>query len=247
MPLGKSFRIYHKVRPPNPYSVLLEQRSKNETLLFESRAIAVLSQQETDTVKKEYTMLLDVHGCLGVLQLTAGDTVVQFLVLVTGCQSVGKLGASEIFRITDTLFVALRNSAQDLEKVQDVRKVLNAGTFFFAWTPSTAEAALDLTLCAQRAVMTSETDNRFFWNRTLHIPLLRYGVDCNKWLLKAVCGGVEMRTLYLGHQQAKACLISRLSCERAGTRFNVRGTNDDGHVANFVETEQVRVIVAMPI
>lgn len=32
----------------------------------------------------------------------------------------------------------------------------------------------------------------------------------------------------------------RLSCERAGTRFNVRGVNDDGAVANFVETEQVR-------
>ena len=33
---------------------------------------------------------------------------------------------------------------------------------------------------------------------------------------------------------------NRLSCERAGTRFNVRGVNDDGAVANFVETEQVR-------
>ncbi|CAN8028166.1 unnamed protein product [Ixodes persulcatus] len=240
MPLGKSFRIYHKVRPPNPYSVLLEQRAKNETLLFESRAVAVLSQQETDTVKKEYTMLLDAHGCLGVLQLTSGDAVVQLLVLVTGCQSVGKLGASEVFRITDTLFVSLRNNAQDLEKVQEVRKVLNAGTFFFAWTPSGSTGQpLDLTLCAQRAVVTSDTDNRFFWNRTLHIPLLRYGVDCSRWLLRAVCGGVEMRTIYLGGQQAKACLISRLSCERAGTRFNVRGTNDDGHVANFVETEQV--------
>jgi hypothetical protein len=32
----------------------------------------------------------------------------------------------------------------------------------------------------------------------------------------------------------------RLSCERAGTRFNVRGVNDDGAVANFVETEQVK-------
>jgi hypothetical protein len=32
----------------------------------------------------------------------------------------------------------------------------------------------------------------------------------------------------------------RLSCERAGTRFNVRGLNDDGAVANFVETEQVK-------
>lgn len=54
-----------------------------------------------------------------------------------------------------------------------------------------------------------------------------------------MCGGVEIRTIYAGHRQAKACLISRLSCERAGTRFNVRGTNDDGNVANFVETEQV--------
>lgn len=32
-------------------------------------------------------------------------------------------------------------------------------------------------------------------------------------------------------------LISRLSCRRAGTRFNSRGVDDDGHVANFVETE----------
>lgn len=34
-------------------------------------------------------------------------------------------------------------------------------------------------------------------------------------------------------------LISRLSCTRAGTRFNSRGVNDDGNVANFVETEQI--------
>ncbi len=34
-------------------------------------------------------------------------------------------------------------------------------------------------------------------------------------------------------------LISRLSCRRAGTRFNARGIDDDGNVANFVETEIV--------
>lgn len=32
-------------------------------------------------------------------------------------------------------------------------------------------------------------------------------------------------------------IISRLSCRRTGTRFNSRGIDDDGHVANFVETE----------
>ena len=34
---------------------------------------------------------------------------------------------------------------------------------------------------------------------------------------------------------AKISLISRLSCKRAGTRFNTRGVDDDGNVANFVE------------
>lgn len=34
-------------------------------------------------------------------------------------------------------------------------------------------------------------------------------------------------------------VISRLSCRRAGTRFNSRGIDDDGNVANFVETETI--------
>lgn len=34
-------------------------------------------------------------------------------------------------------------------------------------------------------------------------------------------------------------VLSRLSCRRAGTRFNSRGIDDDGNVANFVETETV--------
>lgn len=34
-------------------------------------------------------------------------------------------------------------------------------------------------------------------------------------------------------------LISRRSCYRAGTRYNIRGIDSDGQVANFVETEQI--------
>lgn len=79
-------------------------------------------------------------------------------------------------------------------------------------------------------------------NQSLHLHLKHYGVNCDDWLLRLMCGGVEIRTIYAGHKQAKACIFSRLSSERAGTRFNVRGTNDDGQVANFVETEQVTEI-----
>ena len=34
-------------------------------------------------------------------------------------------------------------------------------------------------------------------------------------------------------------LVSRRSCFRAGTRYNIRGIDAEGHVANFVETEQI--------
>ncbi len=34
-------------------------------------------------------------------------------------------------------------------------------------------------------------------------------------------------------------LISRRQHLRTGTRMNVRGLDDDGNVANFVETEQI--------
>lgn len=71
-----------------------------------------------------------------------------------------------------------------------------------------------------------------------HIPFLRHGIECDTWLLKVMCGSVEIRTVYVGAQQAKATVVSRLSVERAGTRFQVRGVDDLGHVANFAETEQ---------
>ena len=34
-----------------------------------------------------------------------------------------------------------------------------------------------------------------------------------------ICGSVDIKTVYVGSRQAKAAVISRLSSERAGTRF----------------------------
>ena len=40
MALSKNYRIFHKLEPP--YSVLLEDRGKEESLMFESNAVAAL-------------------------------------------------------------------------------------------------------------------------------------------------------------------------------------------------------------
>ncbi|XP_033623883.1 synaptojanin-1 isoform X4 [Fukomys damarensis] len=236
MAFSKGFRIYHKLDPP-PFSLIVETRHKEECLMFESGAVAVLSSAEKEAIKGTYSKVLDAYGLLGVLRLNLGDTMLHYLVLVTGCMSVGKIQESEVFRVTSTEFISLRVDASDEDRISEVRKVLNSGNFYFAWSAS--GASLDLSLNAHRSMQEHTTDNRFFWNQSLHLHLKHYGVNCDDWLLRLMCGGVEIRTIYAAHKQAKACLISRLSCERAGTRFNVRGTNDDGHVANFVETEQV--------
>lgn len=44
MAMGKAYRVLEKVKPPSPYSVLLEHRFRNESLLFESQAVAVLCE-----------------------------------------------------------------------------------------------------------------------------------------------------------------------------------------------------------
>ncbi|XP_050977741.1 synaptojanin-1 isoform X8 [Labeo rohita] len=236
MAFSKGYRIYHKLDPP-PYSVIVETRNREECLMFESGAVAVLSAAEKETIKTAYTKMLDAYGILGVLRLNLGDSMLHSLVVVTGCSSVGKVQDSEVFRVTGTDFVSLKNDPSDEDRIADVRKVLNSGNFYFAW--SSTGVSLDLSLNAHRRIREDTSDNRFFWNQSLHLHLKHYGVNCDDWLLRLMCGGVEIRTIYAGHKQAKACVISRLSSERAGTRFNVRGTNDDGQVANFVETEQV--------
>eukprot|EP00064_Thunnus_orientalis_P007668 superscaffoldBa00000865_g7690 len=236
MAFSKGYRIYHKLDPP-PYSVIVETRTREECLMFESGAVAVLSAAEKDAIKNTYTKIVDAYGILGVLRLNLGDSMLHSLVVVTGCSSVGKVQDSEVFRVTQTDFISLKNDPGDEDRIAEVRKVLNSGHFYFAW--SSTGVSMDLSLNAHRRILEDTTDNRFFWNQSLHLHLKHYGVNCDDWLLRLMCGGVEIRTIYAGHKQAKACIFSRLSSERAGTRFNVRGTNDDGQVANFVETEQV--------
>jgi phosphatidylinositol-bisphosphatase len=61
MAMGKGFRVCEKINPPNPYSVLLEQRNKEETLLFESQAVAVLCAYCDLCKYKFYTIAI--YGC----------------------------------------------------------------------------------------------------------------------------------------------------------------------------------------
>jgi hypothetical protein len=49
------------------------------------------------------------------------------------------------------------------ERVTELRKLFNSGTFYFLW--SSSEDSIDATLCTQKLQQNPGTDNRFFWNR----------------------------------------------------------------------------------
>lgn len=82
-----------------------------------------LATQETEIIRKQYIKIHDAYGCLGVLRLNFAENNVLYLILVTGCFSVGKIGDIEIFRITQTQFISLQfqQSTND-EKINEVSK-----------------------------------------------------------------------------------------------------------------------------
>lgn len=58
MAFSKGYRVYHKLDPP-PYSVIVETRNREECLMFESGAVAVLCKRVFNY--KPCMMLWDMH------------------------------------------------------------------------------------------------------------------------------------------------------------------------------------------
>lgn len=77
-----------------------------------------------------------------------------------------------------------------------------------------------------------EHDYRFLWNDGMTKELESF----KRFFLPIIHGFVSINNKEPGSQWI---LISRRSNKRAGTRFNRRGIDDRGNVANFVETEQI--------
>lgn len=96
-------------------------------------------------------------------------------------------------------------------------------------------------------------DKRFFWNKAMLeeiISLTEMNVNANDWVIPIIQGYVQtgkcevdfkdMALLaHIAPERFDLTLISRRSVTRAGTRYKRRGIDEDGHVANYVETEQI--------
>uniref|UniRef100_A0AAQ5YIR5 SAC domain-containing protein n=1 Tax=Amphiprion ocellaris TaxID=80972 RepID=A0AAQ5YIR5_AMPOC len=107
-----------------------------------------------------------------------------------------------------------------------------------------------------------QVDDRFFWNKHMIQDIIDLQVDF--WVIPIIQGFVQVEELVVNynetsdeersspetppkevtcvddiHPRFTVALISRRSRHRAGMRYKRRGVDTDGHVANYVETEQL--------
>lgn len=138
-----------------------------------------------------------------------------------------------------------------------LKKLLSEGTFYYS-------ADFDLTKRVQdrpaetTTVSIDSLDGGFLWNTYMIQPLVDFrsrlsgrekaALDESRILTSAIRGYANTVAIPAASSPARGetsglpsnmTLISRLSCRRAGTRFNSRGIDDDGNVANFSETETI--------
>ncbi|CAK9302037.1 unnamed protein product [Gordionus sp. m RMFG-2023] len=237
MALRNNINLY--INDSTNYGAILE--SRQGILLFQNDSIFEIDEYFLKTLKPQYSKFYEGYSCLGLITLSFGSNLAQFIILVNNCSSIGKILDNEIYKILSTNFICINSNLQFEEEyngISEIKKFLNSGCFYFSF--NIKSKPFDLTLSAESIKQNLNTDDRFFWNKIPYSYLLQNGINNGyKWFTPIICGSIDIKTCYAGNNKAKLCLISRFSCERAGTRFNVRGIDDNGFVANFVETEQV--------
>ena len=82
----------------------------------------------------------------------------------------------------------------------------------------------------------SQFQSKFVWNEYLMAGMENTNPE---WLLPIVHGFVDQSNVSIYGQPVYVTLIARRSKKYAGTRFLKRGANNEGDVANEVETEQI--------
>ncbi|XBW38689.1 hypothetical protein QEN19_004277 [Hanseniaspora menglaensis] len=141
------------------------------------------------------------------------------------------------------------NSNEGKHPCSDLQKLLENGSFYFSRN-------FDLTCSLQRRGMTTEVnqyvfkidsvEKEYMWNSFLMEDFLEYYENIsdvsekqmlNKFVTVVIRGFAKTEMSYVANLRISETIISKQSWKRAGTRFLSRGMDDDGNVANFVETE----------
>ncbi|XP_072169142.1 phosphatidylinositol-3-phosphatase SAC1-like [Diadema setosum] len=228
-------KFFVESRDPGTKEVLVIDRLSQEIIL-----------EENGTTIPAGASRKPVHGLMGIIKLLRGP----YLVVITKKEKVGEINGQVVWKVAGTETIPYKKTDLHLneEQKQDnktyesmVQYAMECNTFYFSTT-------FDLTHSLQRLYNTSpeflqmplfeRADQRYVWNGHMLRELIAQP-ELAKFILPVMVGFVSIRIGIVNRQRFDYVVISRRSCLRAGTRFYMRGLDEVGQAANFVETEQI--------
>eukprot|EP01119_Soliformovum_irregulare_P024132 TRINITY_DN8582_c0_g1_i1.p1 TRINITY_DN8582_c0_g1~~TRINITY_DN8582_c0_g1_i1.p1 ORF type:complete len:1118 (+),score=325.37 TRINITY_DN8582_c0_g1_i1:40-3393(+) len=246
--LHQLIHIYVGVKDVVLVPVDPETKTANgEAILIIDRLNSTLRLEPIPTpfVPPENTAPEEIFGCLGILTLLEG----KYLIIITERERIGSIGSSDIWRVDGTTAIPI--SAGDSTLSEEERKIekgyigmlntfLSTSNFYFSYTYDvtlSAEVQSKLTEDELAQAQWKRVDKRFFWNNYIMEDFITRDLDA--WILPVMDGFIKIIVDNINDQAFEYIFISRRSCFRTGARFHTRGADPMGHVANFIETEQL--------
>jgi len=192
-----------------------------------------------------------IAGILGIIKLRLDS----YIIIITKSQAVGRIKGHQIYKIVSTEFLPLRerqiHDPDEDTSLKYLQTLLKNGPMYFSYS-------FDLTNSFQRQAQSNDreplwqrADDRFFWNRFISSTLIdfRGGKTQGKvssganpavdpYILPVMYGMMSITNTSIKGNAMSFVLITRRSRHRTGTRYLCRGIDEEGHVANFNETEQ---------
>lgn len=186
------------------------------------------------------------------------DTVLdKYIIVITKAQPMGRVKGHMIYKVIATEFLPLRE--RPLHDADEDAYLVLLKTFIKT-SPLYFSYSFDLTNTFQRQSQTDSAaplwkraDDRFFWNRFVQSDLIDFRISGTRqqtgqqpgidpYILPVMFGMMEISSTRIKSTALTIVLITRRSRHRAGTRYFSRGIDEQGHVSNFNETEQIVIL-----
>ncbi|TDZ33856.1 Phosphoinositide phosphatase SAC1 [Colletotrichum spinosum] len=201
---------------------------------------------------KRVSRVSSIAGILGIIQLRLD----KYVIVITKAQPVGRLKGHMVYKVLSTEILPMRE-----RQIRDPDEDTFIGLLdtFMKNGPMYFSYSFDLTNSFQRQAsadtslpLWQRADDRFFFNRFIQSDLIDFRTrgarghvgpqtGADPFILPVIFGMLEIKPTTFKGTPVTITLISRRSRHRGGTRYFTRGVDDEGHAANYNETEQITI------
>lgn len=187
------------------------------------------------------TFVAKVYGIAGCIRFLES----YYMVLVTKRRQIGSICGHAIYSIEESQIITIPHATVQTDVAHSktelrYKKLLSSveltKDFFYSYSYPIMQSLQKNVLSRSEGGMPYE--NIFVWNAFL-TQAIRLRCKNTMWTIALVHGHFKQIRLSIFGRDFSVSLVSRRSRHFAGTRYLKRGVNDNGRVANDVETEQI--------